>query len=310
MMGAASNRHQGHTPAPGEDGDRKEWLNMDMRRARSWIAVASVCIAGGLTAVTLTAAPAFAASVSGTEVVEDTLSVPVGATASKTVSCPSGKTVTSGGWTHLFGAFDPDLLIRESRPVPGTGWRVTARNLTGTPWNLGVFAICSAGQSRIYPSTTFTVPPGSMVSGTASCPSGVSVGGGFSMDWIAPEHAANRSRPSGSTGWTVRVSNDTASVTRTVTVWAVCGDFSGRRLETQTLVVAPGTTTVFKSGCNSGEVPAGGGFAHDAGNGHLQSLVFGIFTRSGAFSWLMPYSVPIGEPSRQATLYNVCVSGN
>ena len=283
---------------------------MAIRRARVWIAVTSICIAGGLTAVTLTAAPAFAASVTGTDVVEGELSVPVGATATKTVSCPAGKTVTSGGWTQKFGAFDADLLIRESRPVPGTGWRVTARNLTSTPWTLRVYAICSSGQTRTYPSTTFTVPPGSMVSGTATCSSGVSVGGGFSMDWIAPEHAANRSRPSGSTGWTVRVSNDTASVTRTVTVWAVCGDFTGRRLETQTFVVNPGTMTVFKSGCDTGEVPAGGGFAHDAGNGYLHDLVFGIFTRSGAYSWMMPYSVPLGESSRQATLYNVCVRGN
>jgi hypothetical protein len=72
--------------------------------------------------------------------VEQTFPIPDDATGSGAVECPLYTTVVGGGFSVLL----PDVTVTGSRPLPASGWRVTARNTSGETRMVTAFAVCMA----------------------------------------------------------------------------------------------------------------------------------------------------------------------
>jgi hypothetical protein len=275
------------------------------------LVIVALGVAGGMLAATVLAAPASAAPISGTQVVSASVTVAANQAGVVTITCPAGTTPTGGGFGHGTLGHPGDLVLRESRPVNGNQWRVWARNVGATSQSLTGYTVCSSGQARTYPSASFTVPAGGFASGTAGCASGVSTGGGFSFpsgadEWIV----ADRSAPAApGQGWSVRVRNH-SGVDRTVTVFAVCGDVSGRSVVTASAVAGPDNNNPYiTADCPTGMVTTGGGWAHGAPNHHLWQSI--PVAANGAYRrWQLRFYWYQGDPSYAVTVYSICASGS
>ena len=90
------------------------------------------------------AGPAGADGISGREVIEEVFSVAARQPVFALVDCPAGKDVFGGGWL-MDGGTGPNQLFNHvsvNRPV-GTGWQVSAFNLSSLTLQLTVYAVCA-----------------------------------------------------------------------------------------------------------------------------------------------------------------------
>jgi hypothetical protein len=94
--------------------------------------------------------------------------------------CPAGVVATGGGFRLMPSQ---PAYVTVSEPVPTSGWKITAY-AQGTPITAEAFVVCATtnvvATHAAYPSTTFSVGPGSGGASIAGCPTGQELtGGGF-----------------------------------------------------------------------------------------------------------------------------------
>lgn len=183
-------------------------------QASGWTVRAINSSAGSAFDVT---AEAVCGTVRDRQVVSGSAVVQPGQTGEAVATCPAGKTITGGGGTTN------GLVIDASRPAPsGQGWRVRARNPTGTARTLVVDAVCADAPSSGVVMGSLTAPPNSDGRATVSCPAGtVSTGGGYSFTPTTDISVVVHEPSSSPQGWVVEARNRTGT-SRTVTVYAVC----------------------------------------------------------------------------------------
>ncbi len=143
--------------------------------------------------------------------------VPPSVSASATTACPSGSTLTGGG----FGS-NAQLPVF-ANVSNANGWSASAQNTVSTTQTLNVFAVCYDGANANSTSVTKQADVSANASGTvtADCPNNQIVsGGGYNT---APGLVVTNSSKSGN-GWQVTASN-TLTSTQSLTAVAVCNSF-------------------------------------------------------------------------------------
>jgi hypothetical protein len=185
------------------------------------------------------------------------INIPPNTTANKTVECPAGSIVVSGGYSHQLG-------IRVWHAMKdGNGWRIFANNIHGSARKLIVTTTCifnSGGTS----SQTFkqeNINANGTTQLTTTCPSGSVVTGG---GWVLGNNTAVRILQSSKAGngWQITVGN-ASSETPLVNVYAIClSGVSGSTSQAQSTEnkVPPNGTANAEQLCPTGSHVTGGGF--------------------------------------------------
>lgn len=218
------------------------------------VAVAAVAAAAAVPFVLSSTANA---SISGTQVVSASVSVPALSQNFVIVSCPAGKTSTSGGFQFL-PTLIGSLMVDISRPE-GSGWLVHARNTTSAAQTVSAYAVCSAATGRVIAQASTSAAPNDSAVAQPACPSGTNAtGGGYRIDpdlriivyhnWL------------GTRGWDIAASNRTTG-TRTIAGYVVCAIVPGWTSVSATKPLAPlGSASVIAT-CPSGRIRIGGGWS-------------------------------------------------
>jgi hypothetical protein len=181
------------------------------------------------------------ASVSTTTVGVTAGYAPPGKSATAVSGCPDGRWLVGGAFTTT-----PAIDIAGVRAYPhltklgpeDNAWIMRARGPAAGTASFSTTAICAQEKTEVlypYPVTTFSVPPGGTVSGTASCPAGYTpYSGGFAMDDNAKvDVLENRPGPAllypnqwgEFTSWVVTAAS-TDTVARDVNITMLCGKTS------------------------------------------------------------------------------------
>jgi hypothetical protein len=135
-----------------------------------------------------------------------------------TVTCPAGKVVTGGGF-----ASNPDTMWVYNTSKNGNGWRVYAKNISGSNVILTIYAVClsGAGGSSTMVGEHITVPAGSTDGGEAQCPAGKLVtGGGYALSDNLVTYNSSM-KPSDHSKWNVFARN-TGAAGALMNIYAVC----------------------------------------------------------------------------------------
>ncbi|TMC59768.1 MAG: hypothetical protein E6J26_03045 [Chloroflexi bacterium] len=144
-------------------------------------------------------------------------SVQPNATATPTAQCPSGSTLTGGG----YGSNAQQIVYANSNV--GNAWQVGSKNITTTAQTLNVFAVCynSAGASSTTANKQSDVNGGANATVTADCPADkIVTGGGYTA---AQGLVVTNSSKTGNS-WQVSATNGLTS-TLSLTAVAVCTGF-------------------------------------------------------------------------------------
>jgi len=200
--------------------------------------------------------PGFILTLPTVDTVINQESIPAGSTASSTVECPAETIVTGGGYAAQDGLF----IYNSSKS--GNGWRVYAKNNTGSAKPLNAYAVCMANtegsSSQIL--NQVSVSGGSIGHAVASCPAGsVLTGGGWAGRHDGSLFVYNSSR-SGN-GWQVYAKNTTGS-SIPLNAYAICvsGISASSNAQLVQVTVNNGTYNSASPECDSG-LRTGGGFA-------------------------------------------------
>jgi hypothetical protein len=159
-----------------------------------------------------------ASNISGTvSQVFSQVSVAGNATGQATVSCPSGTTLTGGGY-----AANSNLQVY-SDSMQGNGWESAAKNISGSAQLLNAYAMCynGAGASSSFVLKQVSVGAGTNGNAKADCPSGtLATGGGYASNIGAIVFTTSQEGNS----WHSYVTNTTGS-TQLLNSYAICTDF-------------------------------------------------------------------------------------
>ena len=209
---------------------------------------------------TPTKTPTTPGPVSSTMVVNHT-NIAGGATGNVIVSCPAGSVVTSGGFALSDGLWFYNSTKEDN------GWKVYAKNNSGTSKQINVYAVClhNSGGTTSYVLQQTRANPSTNTNLKATCPAGsVVVGGAFVTASNGSLQLYNSSR-SGN-GWQIWVRN-TTSGDPLFNVYAIClSGTSGTVADPVTTVSVPAND--HKQGitmCPAGSFVTGGGFAINHG---------------------------------------------
>jgi len=151
------------------------------------------------------------------------LNVPANSVGYAEASCPAGSIITGGGWA---GKSDGSLVVYNSSLYSG-GWRVYARNVSGSAKQLNAYAICVSGVSGSSTSVhqQVTVSNGSWNHAEATCSSGLRTGGGFATSADAGVWVYNTSpNTSDAAVWDIYARNNTGSNVL-LNSYAICTTF-------------------------------------------------------------------------------------
>lgn len=180
----------------------------------------------------------------------------------RTVTCPSGSVVVSGGFDGGEG-----IRVWQSKR-DGNGWRITARNTTGSSIQVRVFATClfNSGGSSSEATKQENANASDITQIDIACPSGTLVtGGGWLIGATDPIELIESSR-SGN-GWQIVV-NNTGGSNPQFNVYAVClAGVSGSTAQVSDTSgqIPPNDTLQLDKACPSGTLVTGGGFAVNIG---------------------------------------------
>lgn len=189
--------------------------------------------------------------------VSEELTIAGNTTNNRTVTCPSGGVVVSGGFSS-----PGDVFVWHSMK-DGNGWRVYATNKSSDSKTIIITASCLFNSSGSSDSIVeqVNINASEVKDLTAACPSGSIVTGG---GWVLNNNSANKVLQSGKSGngWQIRVSNATTS-NQLTNLYAIC--LSGVSGSTTQVSVANNTVPGFGSSstqanCPSSAVVTGGGF--------------------------------------------------
>lgn len=235
-----------------------------------------------------------------TELVHEQISINSGAVGSATATCPSGSLVVSGGF-----ATNPDVLVY-THSRNGNGWRVYAKNNTGSSKLLNVYATClhnASGASITQVFQSAIAAAGGIGHPVAACPAGSIVTGG---GWASPSGGSlwvYNSSKSGN-GWQVYAKNSSGSG-KQVNAYAIC--LSGVSGSTEQLMqstsIAAGSTGNAITTCGSNKLITGGGFASQ--DDLVMYNTSPYFT--GTNQW-RTYAQNNGSENRTMYGYAVCLS--
>ena len=236
-----------------------------------------------------------------TQLVSQQASIPAGSSGNVTASCPPNSIATGGGY-----ATDPTVLVY-NHSKQGNGWRAYGMNNSGVSRLINVYAIClfnAPGASSTQTGEQVTVEGNAIGHATVSCPSGsIVTGGGWAAQSNGSLHVYNSSR-SGN-GWQLYARNRTGT-RRPMNVYAIC--LSGTDWATQQVLqqdtVPGGGVGAALSGCPSGSLVTGGGFA---GNDNL--TVYNTSPRASLDSWISYASNAVGSSGLLNT-YAICLVGD
>ncbi len=196
------------------------------------------------------------------EQISEQISIPIYSTENKTVTCPTGSVVVSGGFTHQLG-----IRVWGSHK-DGNGWRVSATNTQWRSRTLTVTAIClfNSGGTSNQVTTQENAKASDTTSISVTCPSGSIVTGGGWVIGRSNDLMLYQSVKSGN-GWQILVSNP-SSETPEFNLYAVClsGVSGGTTQDNQSGTALPSqNTTELPKQCPSGTYVTGGGFDINAG---------------------------------------------
>ncbi len=219
--------------------------------------------------VTLTLTPTFTHTPTHTattpplsvEQVLEQISIGANSTGNTTVACPSGSVIVSGGFAAATG-----LRVYHSM-MDANGWRVFAKNTSGSSKLLNVYAICLHNSGGTVTQAFYQGEgvPNDIAHLSVACPAGsVVTGGGWVIGSNNPIEIYNSTMVEN--GWQIYV-NNSGGGSPLINVYAIC--LSG---------VSGTTTQVSNSGpvpandignvvtaCPAGSTITGGGFATNLG---------------------------------------------
>jgi hypothetical protein len=192
--------------------------------------------------------------------ISEQISIPANTTENKTIVCPAGSVVVSGGYSH-----QADIRVWQSMKSEN-GWHITATNSHTGPRNLTITATClfnSNGTSNSVYEEKSAVPNG-LTQISVNCPSGSLVtGGGWSIENNLGL-IVFQSTKSGN-GWQVDLYNPTDK-SPDITVYAIClNGVSGSTFQNESIKnkVPPNSTASAQKDCPMGSFVTGGGYAID-----------------------------------------------
>ncbi len=229
--------------------------------------------------------------------ISEQITIPPNNTDSRTVNCPSGSVVVSGGFAHQLG-----VRVWHSMKN-GNGWRVFATNNHTSARQVTITATClfNSGGTSDQATTQQNANRNDTTQITTTCPAGSIVTGG---GWVIGSNTAIQvfqSSRSGN-GWQIFINNPTSN-SPPVNVYAVClSGVPGSTSETVSSenMVPPNETADEEQLCPSGTFVTGGGFMIDLSLNLYNTSVF----QNG---WVNSVHNPTGEEKRLDT-FAICYS--
>ena len=192
----------------------------------------------------------------------ETVSIPGGGTDHKTVTCPAGSVVVSGGF-----ATSVDVRVWH-QTKDGNGWRVYATNTNTANRQIEIYAHClhNSGGTTDIVMTQVYIDPNDKTNIIATCPAGSVVTGGAWVIGTDPAVELYNSSPSGN-GWQIWVDN-TGGGSPLINAYAIC--LSGASGTTSYVTntngtIAPGDYIIHQKECTAGTYATGGGYAVNTG---------------------------------------------
>jgi hypothetical protein len=189
------------------------------------------------------------------------VNIPANATQDRTVTCPSGSIVTSGGFSHQSG-----IRVWHSTKE-GNGWRIFATNTQGSARTLTVTATClfNTGGSSTMNTGQQNIAANDFTRLTVTCPAGSLVtGGGWNIGTTTTAlnvYQSNRL----DNGWQIYVNNPTSD-TPQVSVHVICmsgaSGSTSQEVNPDNVVPANSTASAEKF-CPAGRFVTGGGYVMD-----------------------------------------------
>jgi hypothetical protein len=192
----------------------------------------------------------------------ETVSIPGGGTENKTVTCPAGSVVVSGGF-----ATSVDVRVWH-QTKDGNSWRVYATNTNTANRQIIIYAHClhNSGGTTNIALNQVNINPNDKTQLIAVCPAGSVVTGGAWVIGTDPAVELYNSSPSGN-GWQIWVDN-TGGGSPLINVYAIClsGVSGTTSYVTNTSgTIPPGDYIIHQKDCPSGTYATGGGYAINTG---------------------------------------------
>ena len=213
--------------------------------------------------VTPTVTPTATTGPLSVQQVSETVSIPGGGTEHKTVTCPAGSVVVSGGF-----ATSVDVRVWH-QTMDGNGWRIYATNTNTANRQIEIYAHClhNSGGTTEWTYEHVNINANSYTHLTATCPAGSVVTGGAWVIGTDEDIQLYNSTPSGN-GWQIFVNNYGPS-TPQVNVYAICLSGASGSTSTEinnTGVIPPGDYEILTEECSGGTYATGGGFILNLGS--------------------------------------------
>ena len=192
----------------------------------------------------------------------ETVSIPGGGTDNRTVTCPAGSVVVSGGF-----ATSVDVRVWH-QTKDGNGWRVYATNTNTANRQIEIYAHClhNSGGTTDIVMTQVYIDANDVTNIIATCPSGSVVTGGAWVIGTDPAVELYNSSPSGN-GWQIWVDNNGGG-SPLINAYAIClsGASGTTSYVTNTSgVIPPGDYEILEKACGAGTYATGGGYAVNTG---------------------------------------------
>jgi hypothetical protein len=192
-------------------------------------------------------------------------------------------------------------MVVKTQSREGNGWRVYAKNNSGTSQLLNAYAICLSGTGGVTTQVMHqvTVPGGSHAQSTVECPAGsVITGGGYASTDTMRVYNSSMS----GNGWQAWADNLQGSG-QLLNAYAVCLSGTGAAA-TQAMAsvdVAAHDIGFAFAGCPGGQFSSGGGFA-------LQNDLIVYNTSQHMSDVWSSYARNGGDSTRTMFVYGICLA--
>lgn len=234
-----------------------------------------------------------------TEEVYNQISVAAGNAGWVVASCPADTVVVGGG----FAAGNNMVVYTHFKD--GNGWRVYAKNYSGSSQSLGAYAICLhnvSGASVSQVTASISISPGASSYTIASCPAGsIVTGGGYASNpdtlWVY------NSSMSGN-GWAAFAQNLGGS-NQMFNVYAIClSGISGATTQVVAqALISGGASGGVEVACPSGSIVTGGGFALNS-----DLVIYNTSMKLTDMTRWNSFARNNGSAGRQLNVYAICLS--